>query len=203
MSRHCQHHPEAHPLTKCAPSGGLIEPLILLLCNSERHCQVWEADKRSEVFRKEQLEEGLQEDLCMDDDLIRLQAPRVLRAGLKFKLIIYYSPWCDFWLVHISCLSLNEKLKGFCFHSQRHPFYHPLFYRDILVPYNVSTGYFIYNIWVGGNLKIVNQPAAGENLPSVISETPTQYCESWFQSWVISTQFVICHCIWTLKRKKR
>lgn len=94
------------------------------------------------------------------------------------------------------------KIKRFLFPQWQHPLYHPLFYRDILVPYNVSTGYLIYNIWVGGNLKIVNQPAAGENLPSVISETPTQYCESWFQSWVISTQFVICHRIWTLKRKK-
>lgn len=83
-------------MTKCATSGGLIELLILLLCNSDQHCQVWEADKRSEVFRKEQLEVGLQEDLCVDDDLIRLQAPRVLGAGLKFKLIVYSSPWYQF-----------------------------------------------------------------------------------------------------------
>lgn len=32
---------------------------------------------------------------------------------------------------------------------------------EILVPHNVSTGNFICSIWVGGHLKIVNQPAAG------------------------------------------
>lgn len=42
-----------------------------------------------------------------------------------------------------------------------------VYHNGILVSCEVSTSYLNYNIWVGVKLKIVNQPAAGKNLPSV------------------------------------